>query len=91
MTMEQYDKVCRQRFDSLSQDVGEIKTAVNKMSDRLFVGNGKESLLTRVALLEHDSHTPQTASKRVVFDLGKVAGGGGVVFLIQKLVAMFGG
>ena len=48
---EQYRDICRPRFDHIDSELA-------KMNKGLFEGNGKESLMTRVAVLEKGNEVP---------------------------------
>ena len=83
---EQYDRVCKGRLDAIQQGQAEIMAEVRKTHDRLFVGNGTEALVTRVARLE-ERVTPGSAGRKVA--AGSIGLAGVIALVVDRVINYF--
>ena len=68
---------CTQRFDAIDRYAEDTNKKVNLMYDRMFVSNGKKSLISQID--EHDGFIE--GMKKVLWGIGGTLGAGFMVFV----------
>ena len=79
--IDMYDKVCKEKFEGLSGEIGEVKTIALKTHKAICESNGKPSILSRLDAIEVDGKSKGILGKTGIEsrDLPRIIGMLGIV------------
>lgn len=92
---QQYAEVCGPQFKAIidmmarKEEQIEIRTAVKQIHEKLFVGNGQKSLVTRVEILEQQGKfKEQTENRQINWKKWAATVVAGIIIFVSQIVIL---